>query len=127
MRIYTVHLGLERANRERDIRFVKEGFSWPAFVFSLFWALAKGMWVTAVLIFLAQAAINGVIASARLSPEVQSVLSFAFFVLLGAFGNDFVRLELARKGYREVGVIAAANIAAAERRAFERIPALGAA
>jgi len=126
MRIYTVHLGPPpaRAGRERDVRFVKEGFSWPAFVFTLAWAVVKGLWRTALGIFLAQTAIAAAAEALRLSPDAGAVVSFAFLVFLGAFGNDFVRLELARRGYREIGVVAARNLGAAEQRAFERIPAL---
>jgi hypothetical protein len=125
MRIYTVHLGPARQGaRERDIRFVKEGFSWPAALFSLFWALAKRMWVTAIAIFLAQALVSGIIQAATLSPEADTAVSVAFLFLLGTIANDLVRFELARRGYREVGVVAGRNLASAEQRAFERIPAL---
>ena len=125
MRIYTVHLGPPRKDlRERDIRFVKEGFSWPAALFNVFWALVKGMWIAAIIIFLAQAVVSGVIGAARLAPEAEAAASLAFVLLLGLFGNDLLRFELARRGYREVGVVAARNLAGAEQRAFERIPAL---
>ena len=127
MRIYTVHLGPQRAGRERDVRFVKEGFSWPAFFVSLPWALVKGLWRVALGFFLAQLALSAAIEALHVSDSAAAGLTLAYFILAGMFGNDLMRAELARRGYAQIGVIAASDLAAAEQRAFERIPALSAA
>lgn len=124
MRIYTVHLGPQRApnGRERDVVFVKEGFSWPAFTFAFIWAVVKGMWRSALILFAVQIAVG--VATKSFSPEVQGVLQLAMLFLFGAYGNDLQRFELARRGYTEIGVVAAGGLSAAEQRAFEHMPAL---
>lgn len=129
MRIYTVHIAPPAGanGREPRVAFVKEGFSWPAFFFNWVWALFKGMWLTALVLFFAGIAAVAAIERLSLSPTAQSVASLAFILLCGIFGNDLVRWELGRRGYREAGVVAAPNLAAAEQRAFERIPALAGA
>lgn len=129
MRIYTVHIapGAGANGREPRIAFVKEGFCWPAFFFNWVWALFKGKWITALLLFAASMAVGAAIQGLHLSEQAQSVVSLAYFILTGLFANDLLRWELERRGYREAGVVAARNLAAAEQRAFERLPSLAAA
>ncbi len=126
MRIYTVHIvpGAGAIGHEARVIFVKEGFSWPAFFFNWVWALFKGLWITALGLFLAEIVLGAAVGSLQVSAPAQSIASFTFFVLTGLFGNDLARMELARKGYREAGVVVARNLEAAEQRAFERLPAL---
>lgn len=127
-RIYTVHLGPASAiSRPRSVVLVKEGFSWPAFLFNIVWALSKGLWITAIILFLAQAAIEGGAAASGLSGEAQSVIALGFLALVGLYANDLRRFELSQRGYRQVGVVAAGNLSAAELRAFERMPVLAGA
>ena len=127
-RVYTVHLGPASAVlRPRAVVLVKEGFCWPAFFFNIVWALFKGLWITAIILFLAQILVQTGAQALGLSQEAQSIVTIGFFILVGLFANDLRRFELERRGYREVGVIAASHLSAAEQRAFERIPALAGA
>ena len=105
---------------------VKEGFSWPAFLFTFFWALIKGWWLTAILIFAAQAGVSAASYVIGFSAAGDTVLSFAVLFLIGAFANDLQRMELALRNFHEAGVVAGPNLGAAELRAFERIAALAA-
>ena len=123
MRLYTVHLGPPAA-QGRDVVFVKEGFSWPAFLFTIFWALAKGRWLTAIVIFTAQVALSAAALSYGFAPEAESAASFALLILIGVFANDMQRFELTRNGYEMTGVVAAPSVDAAALRAFDRMPQL---
>lgn len=132
MRVYTVHLGPvpedAPAGGERDMVLVKEGFSWPAFFFSVLWAVSRGMWLTAVLLFLASALLGWAVEALALDAESESAVTLAFFALVGSFANDWRRAALERRGYEEVGVVAAPGLEAAEHRAFDRLQGrLGAA
>lgn len=125
MRLYSVHLGPAKP-QGREVVLVKEGFSWPAFVFTFFWALVKGWWLTAILIFAVQLALSGAVYVVGFSPVAESVLSFAVLVLIGTFGNDLQRMELSLRHFEEIGVAAGPNLETAELRAFERLPQLAA-
>jgi Protein of unknown function (DUF2628) len=125
MRLYSVHLG-PATPQGREVVLVKEGFSWPAFLFTFFWALVKGWWLTAILIFTAQAGLSAASYAAGFSAAGETIVSFAVVFLIGAFANDLQRLELSLRNFREAGVVAGHNLGAAELRAFERIPALSA-
>ena len=47
MRLYSVHLRRHGLDPDRDIVLVKEGFSWPALLFSFLWALRHQLWLAA--------------------------------------------------------------------------------
>ena len=57
MRIFTVHLRRHGLDPDHDLIVVKEGFSWPAFFLTGFWALCQRLWLAAALMFAAVAAI----------------------------------------------------------------------
>ena len=123
MRLYSVHLG-PATPQGREIVLVKEGFSWPAFLFTFFWALVKGWWLTAILILAAQIGLSAASYFIGFSAVGDTVLSFAVLFLIGAFANDLQRMELSLRNFHEAGVVAGTNLGAAELRAFERLPAL---
>jgi hypothetical protein len=123
MRIYTVHLGPipegAPAGAERDMVLVKEGFSWPAFYFSVLWALYHRMWLTVALLF-AVAALLGAAVEA-LDPARQAAVSLGFSALVGSFANDWRRAALESRGFEEAGVVAARGLEAAEHRVLDRL------
>jgi hypothetical protein len=54
---------------------------------------------------------------------VETVVSLAVAVLIGAHGNDWRRRGLARRGYREAGVVAARSLDEALARYLDSEPA----
>jgi hypothetical protein len=86
---------------------VKEGFSWPAFLFGPLWALANRMWLVAVALVVGLFALGLVLDALGVADVVETVISIAIAVLIGAHGNDWRRRALNRRGYREAGVVAA--------------------
>jgi Protein of unknown function (DUF2628) len=119
--IYTVHskgeplLSLENLDAAR---FVKDGFSWPAFVFTFLWLVYKRMWVVlaiaiAVQILLAAGAdYSG--APLWLTSTTGLILSF----FLGLEGNALYRWTLAGRGYDEEGLASGDSMDEAEIRYF---------
>jgi len=118
MRVYTVHVP-PFSHRESDPVLIKEGFSWPAFLFGPLWMLIHGLWLA----FVALVAITlllGVAADAfGLGEILQAIVSLAIAVLVGAHGNDMRRHVLVRRGYRDAGVVAARNMDEALHRFFD--------
>ncbi len=120
-RVYTVHIRAWSDSPDRDAVFLREGFSWGAFIFSFMWALWHRLWFAA-LIFL------GVSAALALLPEfleldlfTDTALAAAVALLIGWHGNDFRRRALEREGYVTAGVVAAPTLVEAERRFFEKM------
>ena len=125
MRFYTVHLpegdeGAEDGTLGRAV-FVREGFNWLAFFFAPFWALAEGLWLAAVPLIAALAAIVAVPAVLGLEPLLPVVLGLGYGVLAGMSGNDLRRAGLVARGYRLVEVVAAPSRAQALIRYAEAV------
>ncbi|MFQ5972119.1 MAG: DUF2628 domain-containing protein [Alphaproteobacteria bacterium] len=118
MRVYTAHIQPISAAEDGEAILVKEGFSWPAFLFTVLWAVWHLMWVPAALILAVALAIGGVVAVLGLDVASQSALQLGYQVLIGFLANDWRRHQLRRRGYVEVGVVAARDRASAERRFF---------
>jgi hypothetical protein len=119
-KLYSVHLRAWSAEADREAVFVREGFAWGAFVFSLAWALWHRLWVVAILI-------AGVIAALALAedfleihPLIGHATSFAVSLLIGFEANDWRREGLRRRGFAEAGLVTASNLAEAEHRFFHR-------
>jgi predicted membrane chloride channel (bestrophin family) len=120
--IYSVHSKGEPLGSLRSLdetRFVKEGFSWPAFVFTAAWLLYKRMWIVLVIAVAAQ--VLSSFAAERIGAPwwFASLAGFALSLLLGFEGNALYRWSLARGGYEEVGLASGAHIEDAEARFFD--------
>ncbi|MDE0392895.1 MAG: DUF2628 domain-containing protein [Rhodospirillales bacterium] len=125
MRFYTVHLpsggeGADEGTLDRAI-LVREGFNWLAFFFAPFWALAEGLWLAAVPLIAALAAIVVVPQALGLGPLLPVVLGLGYGVLAGMSANDLRRAGLAARGYRLVEVVAAPSRAQALIRYAEAV------
>ena len=127
MRFYTVHLpegdgGGEGAPLGRAV-LVREGFNWVGFFFAPFWALAHGLWLAALPLIAALAAIIAVPVLLGLGPLLPAVLGLGYGVLAGMAANDLRRAGLAAQGYRLVEVVAAPGRAQALIRYAEAVAA----
>ena len=98
MRFYSVHVNGKRS------ALVKDGFSWPAFFLGPLWLAWKGLWWP-----LAGWLAWFLLARYGLPAAAQTPVGLAVMLLLGLEGNNLLRWQLAREGWREVGVIAAAD------------------
>jgi hypothetical protein len=85
---------------------VKEGFCWPAFFFSILWALWHRL------------GLGGILTQLGADPVVQTVISVAIAVGVGFLANDLRRRNLARRGLSERAVVASPNGEGAVERYF---------
>ncbi|ABS62856.1 conserved hypothetical protein [Parvibaculum lavamentivorans DS-1] len=119
MRIYTVH-ELQGAPLDgAGLVLVKEGFSFPAFLFSWAWLLWQRLWI-AFGFWLLLVAATSFIVERLLGAEAATVCSLALQLLLGFEANDIRRWTLERKGYRLTGIVGGSSLEEAERNFFAR-------
>ena len=126
MRHYTVHLRRHGLDPDRDLVLVKEGFSWPAFFFSVLWALWHRLWLVAGLFFLVQVAVSLVLAVWTPDPVSATAVSVGAALIVAYVANDLRRWTLGRRGFVETAVVAADGRDGAERRFLDDEPALAA-
>jgi hypothetical protein len=120
LRVYTVHLppaqGLRGDATDPLPRLIKEGFSWPAFLFNVVWAMSNKLWIVAAGLFVLTTVLGVVFAELNLDDVTSTVLFFGIAVIVGFLGNDWRRMSLRRQGYRDFGVVTASDMDTAIRR-----------
>lgn len=122
MRIFTVHLRRHGLDPDRDFLLIREGFSWPAFLFGGFWALWHRLWLAAAVLLLLRAGFASVLVHMGANLAAQLAVDLAFAVAAGMIGNDLRRERAARDDFVDVGVVAAEDVDAAERRFLDARP-----
>jgi hypothetical protein len=122
MAVYTVHEPSRRnddalAHTERFV-FVRDGFSWPAFLFAPLWMLRYRLWLAFVVYLLVVFALG---AATRVLGAGDWVLAIALLVsvLVGFEASTLRRYGLARRRWNTVGVVVGDDLEAAERRFFD--------
>jgi len=100
MRVWTVHQRAALAGKPVRTVMVREGFSWLAALFPLFWFLAKRLWLVAALYF-SLATFMGFVLPASLSPWAMMALQ----ILAGFEARNLQRWTLERGGFRLMGVV----------------------
>ncbi len=114
MQFYTVHRRPAPGLAAPDLAFVKEGFSWPAFLAAPLWLSWRCQWLGLAAYF-AGLSVLGALAW-FLDETGWIVLAFGYHWLVGASANDWLRSRLSRAGYELVDVVAAADLSEAEFR-----------
>jgi hypothetical protein len=124
MRIYTAYVRHGGLDPDRDVVLVKEGFSWPAFLFGPLWALARRLWLAAAGFTLALGLVEALALVVEADPTAWSALTLIVSAALGWIGNDLRRRKLERQGFVFQGVVAGDDFDAALGRFLDRSPAL---
>jgi hypothetical protein len=124
MATFIVHVPPETAGSGAGVEnavFVREGFSYPAFLFGPFWLLWKRAWIPAVLwaVLLALLAWTGSLL--KIPPDAVGVVAFALSAMLGVEGDRVLAWSLRRRGYVESDVVIGDNEAEAEEVFFGRL------
>lgn len=102
---------------EKDTLFIRDAFSWLAFLFPLPWLLVKRLWLVAGLVV-------AVYAAAILLAEYVGLdglpfaMSFVISLWLGFEGGHIRAAWLIRKGWREEAIVSAHDLDEAEEIYF---------
>ncbi|MCE4222228.1 DUF2628 domain-containing protein [Methylobacterium sp. C25] len=124
MRTYTLHLpdsalrGDARAFDDAVV--VPDGFSWPAFAFSVAWFLYHRLWLSALLVL---ALLGGLIVGGRvvgISPVAGTVIALLASLLIGLEASSLRRWTYARNGRPARDAVVAASSDEAEAKAVTR-------
>jgi hypothetical protein len=106
------------AHAER-IAFVRDAFSWNAFLFGPFWLLRHRLWLALVIYVAVVAALSAAAIYWRISDDVSLILAVLLALLFGLEAPTLRRRSLQRRGWRDRGIVVADGLVAAERRFFD--------
>lgn len=119
-KIYTVHLKPSHRPGHDYPVFVREGFNFFAFLFTLLWAFYQRLWLAGVLILAFHAAVMLLQYEEMVTSGGASVLLLGMQLIVGFHGNDWLRRRLMRQGYIVAGIAAGDSFVRAEQRFFEQ-------
>jgi uncharacterized protein DUF2628 len=123
MAIYTVH---EPPRRAADVLahterfcFVRDGFSWSAFLFGPLWMLRHRLWLVLVIYLIGLAVLLAGLRAVGTSPTGIVVAFELVGLLIGIEASTLRRWTLDRRRWTCLGVVVGDDLEAAERRFFD--------
>lgn len=90
--------------RGERLAFVKEGFSWPAFLVPFLWLIYHRMWIELVLLLAVLVALPLLFGIDQRAEALVGWASFAVSLLFAFEANDLRTAALERRGYKLAGV-----------------------
>ena len=123
MSIYTVHQppldsGAAAAEPYRFV-FVRDGFSWWAFLLTPFWMLRHRLWLALVVYVLISAAVDVGLRALGASVFTMVLAGLLISLLAGLEAGTLRRFKLTCRRWRNIGVVTGDDLEDAERRFFD--------
>jgi hypothetical protein len=122
MAVYTIHQpplrNGETAPDTDRFAFVRDGFYVWAFLLGPLWMAWRRLWLVLVLYVVALIGVAVALRYSGASNWVQSLVTFAIMILIGLEAGSLRRWTLARRGWKNVGVVVGDDLESAERRFF---------
>lgn len=87
---------------------VKQGWSWPGFLFGPIWALVKKLWGLGAGLLVAVIVLSVFPSDSGLG-MLATLVTFAIYIVCGVKGNQWRESNLASRGYDHVDTISASN------------------
>ena len=123
MAVYTVHeprrRGTDPLVHTARFAFVRDGFSWAAFVFGPLWMLRHRLWLALIGYLLLAAAIGFALRAVGAGGEAAFLAAFLLALLVGFEAPSLRRYGLSRRRWKNLGVVIGDDREAAERRFFD--------
>lgn len=123
MSIYTVHQpplgsGAAAAEPYRFV-FVRDGFSWWAFLVTPLWMLRHRLWLALAVYLVVSAALDVGLRALGASVFTLVLAGLLISLLAGLEAGTLRRSKLARRHWRNIGVVTGDDVEDAERRFFD--------
>jgi hypothetical protein len=123
MSVYTVHQppldsGAAATEPYRFV-FVRDGFSWWAFLLTPLWMLRHRLWLALAIYVLVSAALDVGLRALGASAFVLVLAGLLISLLAGLEAGTLRRSKLARRHWRNIGVVTGDDVEDAERRFFD--------
>ncbi len=122
MSIYTVHEPPPRVAQilpDPDrFAFVRDGFSFWAFIAAPVWMLWHRLWLVLVGYVVIEVMLIAGLTALRASPAAFAIVGLFVALVVGLESGTLRRLTLRRRGWKNVGIVSGADLEDAERRFF---------
>ncbi|MCA0400901.1 MAG: DUF2628 domain-containing protein [Proteobacteria bacterium] len=108
----------DRVTRLENTRFVRDGWSWQAFLFGPLWLIMKRHWVFGTITLIAQILLIAGIWQLPIPEAARLLVILALAILWGFEGASVRRFDLAQAGFSENGLILGSDEDHLEQRYF---------
>jgi hypothetical protein len=99
--------------------FVRDGFSWWAFLLTPLWMLRHQLWLALAIYLLLSAVLDAALRSLGASLFTMVLAGVLISLLAGLEASTLRRFKLARRHWRNIGVVTGGDLEEAERRFFD--------
>ncbi|HEY0234577.1 MAG TPA: DUF2628 domain-containing protein [Afipia sp.] len=124
MAVYTVHapasFGVDVRTTPDRIVFIRDGFYFWAFIAAVLWLIWHRLWLATLGYLVLMVALQLALIALGAGDGVQLVVFAVIALLTGLEAGSLWRWTLARRKWRQIGVVVARNQREAEQRFFER-------
>lgn len=121
MNLYNVLTLNNKEGKTDDVLFLKEGFSWLAFIFSIFWFLYHKMWKESFVLFIIGGAFVFFENSHILYGDNKFFIEILLDFIIALNANHWLCEHYVKKGYKFEGVVFAKNHAQARLRYVQNL------
>jgi uncharacterized protein DUF2628 len=111
--------GGDPMRRAERIRFVRDRFTWSAFLFAPLWMLRHRLWLAFVGYLVALVVVPTALWLAGGRAGSVLLALFMIHLLIGIEAASLRRRSLARRGWRDLGIVIGDDLEAAEHRFFD--------
>ena len=111
--------GGRAANHTDRFVFLRERFSWAAFLFGPLWMIWRRLWLVLITYLIVLGLIELGLQRLGIASQVRFAVYFLVALLVGMEAATLRRWTLLRRGWRERGVVIADDLEMAERRFFD--------
>ena len=123
MTVYTVHEPPSRAGAAASdverFAFVRDGFSWWAFLVTPLWMLRHRMWLVLIGYVVVAGVIETPVRMSGAPATAASLIGILLGLLVGLEAGTLRRFTLSRRGWKNLGVVSGDDLEDAERRFFD--------
>lgn len=121
LKLYTVHTKPGSDHTIQRPVFLREGFNWFAFLFTLVYTLSQRLWIYSCVIFVAYALIIMAMRYQLIGETWSFIIQMGLQVIIGFTANDVIRHKMQKQGFLFQDVTSGESLLKAELRYFDRL------
>jgi Protein of unknown function (DUF2628) len=114
-----VRTGRPAANHADRFVFLRERFSWAAFLFGPLWMIWRRLWIVLIIYLIVLGLLEFGLQRLGIASQARSAVFFLVALLVGIEAASLRRWTLLRRGWRDRGIVIADDLELAERRFFD--------
>ena len=119
--VYEPHMRGDDLRRHAErVKFVRDGFSFPAFIFGPLWMLRHRLWLAFVGYIIVVALLGVAMYYRALPAGAEGLLILILALLIGLEAATLRRRKLLWWRWRDAGIVVADDVIGAEQRFFDR-------